>query len=121
GTYLCESCGKPLKEEIEQVVDMRYEGVARRSQTYKKSIIDKIWNFFSSVKVGIWIIVLLLIASAIGTIFTQETYLPPGQVAETYYENEYGMIGKIYYSLGFHNLYSSWWYMLLVASLGVSL
>ncbi|WP_096434815.1 cytochrome c biogenesis protein ResB [Alteribacter populi] len=121
GTYLCESCGKPLKDEAKGLADMRYEGVARRSQTYKKSIVDKIWNFFSSVKVGVWIIVLTLIASSVGTIFPQEMFIPPGEVASNYYFQEYGTLGQLYYQLGFHNLYSSWWYMLLVASLGVSL
>ncbi|MCD8511499.1 MAG: cytochrome c biogenesis protein ResB [Bacillus sp. (in: Bacteria)] len=121
GTYLCESCGKPLIEDDGQVADMRYEGVARRSQTYRKTFIDKVWNFFSSVKVGIWIIVLLLLTSTLGTIFPQEMYLPPGERAATFYENEYGTLGKLYYQLGFHNLYSSWWYMLLIAALGISL
>ncbi|ADU30084.1 cytochrome c biogenesis protein ResB [Evansella cellulosilytica] len=121
GTYLCESCGKPLIEEEGPVANMRYEGVARRSQTYKTTVIDKVWNFFSSVKVGIWIIVLLLLASAIGTIFPQEMYIPPGERATLYYEQEYGTLGKLYYQLGFHNLYSSWWYMLLIAALGISL
>ncbi|MFA9556101.1 cytochrome c biogenesis protein ResB [Evansella sp. AB-rgal1] len=121
GTYLCESCGKPLIEEDTPVANMRYEGVARRSQTYNRTIVDKIWNFFSSVKVGIWIIVLLLIASAIGTIFPQEMYIPPGERPTLFYEQEYGTLGKLYYQLGFHNLYSSWWYMLLIAALGISL
>ncbi|MDG5787651.1 cytochrome c biogenesis protein ResB [Evansella sp. AB-P1] len=121
GTYLCESCGKPLIEEDDSLVNMRYEGVARRSQTYKKTIVDKIWNFFSSVKVGIWIIVILLLASALGTIFPQEMYIPPGENPTIFYEQEYGTLGKLYYQLGFHNLYSSWWYMLLIAALGVSL
>jgi len=121
GTYLCESCGKPLKEEEGNVANMRYEGVARRSQTYKKSIIDRVWNFFSSVKVGIWIIVLLLTTSSIGTLFPQEMYIPPGESPTLYYEQEYGIMGKLYFQLGFHNLYSSWWYMLLIASLGISL
>lgn len=121
GTYLCESCGKPLKEEEGNVANMRYEGVARRSQTYKKSIVDRVWNFFSSVKVGIWIIVLLLTTSSIGTLFPQEMYIPPGESPTLYYEQEYGIMGKLYFQLGFHNLYSSWWYMLLIASLGISL
>ena len=60
-----------------KLVDMRYEGSARRSQTYNKTIVDKIWNFFSSVKVGVTLIVITLIASAIGTIFPQEMYIPP--------------------------------------------
>lgn len=122
GTLICESCGNPLEEE-KGLLNMRYEGVARRSQTYNRTIIDKIWNFFSSVKVGIWIIIILLIASSLGTILPQQFYLPPeGQLdPETFYREEYGIFGSLYYYLGFHNLYSSWWYMLLIASLGISL
>ncbi|MFB5661606.1 cytochrome c biogenesis protein ResB [Alteribacillus sp. HJP-4] len=123
GTHLCESCGNPLieKDKKAAIVDMRYEGVARRSQTYNKSIVDKIWNFFSSVKVGIWIIVLTLIASSIGTIFPQEMYIPNNVNAAEHYQDEYGLAGQLYYTLGFHNLYGSWWYMALIASLGISL
>ncbi|WP_077213846.1 cytochrome c biogenesis protein ResB [Bacillus dakarensis] len=123
GTVLCESCGIPLIEEKtrEKLLDMRYEGSARRSQTYNKTIIDKIWNFFSSVKVGVWLIVITLIASALGTIFPQEMYIPPVMPAVEYYEDQYGWLGKMYYELGFHNLYSSWWYLVLIASIGISL
>ncbi|MFB4163483.1 cytochrome c biogenesis protein ResB [Alteribacillus sp. JSM 102045] len=123
GTQLCEHCGKPLGEKNKKspLVDMRYEGAARRSQTYNKSFVDKIWNFFSSVKVGIWIIVLTLIASSIGTIFPQEMYIPNTVDPAQHYKDEYGAAGQIYYTLGFHNLYGSWWYMALIASLGISL
>ncbi|WP_210365582.1 cytochrome c biogenesis protein ResB [Bacillus sp. REN3] len=123
GTILCESCGRVLeeKEKEKQLLDMRYEGSARRSQTYNKTIIDKIWNFFSSVKVGVWLIVITLIASALGTIFPQEMYIPPTMPASQYYEEQYGWLGKLYYDLGFHNLYSSWWYLILIASIGISL
>ncbi|KAF0816964.1 Cytochrome c-type biogenesis protein Ccs1/ResB [Bacillus sp. ZZV12-4809] len=123
GTILCESCGKVLEEaeKDKKLLDMRYEGSARRSQTYNKTIIDKVWNFFSSVKVGVWLIVITLIASALGTILPQEMYIPPIMPAEEYYEDQYGWIGKLYYDLGFHNLYSSWWYLILIASIGISL
>lgn len=121
GTVFCESCGKPIEETTKPLLDMRYEGSARRSQTYNKTIIDKIWNFFSSVKVGVWLIVITLIASAIGTIFPQQMYLPPNVTPAQYYEDRYGWAGKLYYELGFNNLYGSWWYMLLLASIGVSL
>jgi len=103
---------------------MRYDGTARRSLTYNRSIVDKIWSFFSSVKVGIWLIVITLIASAIGTIFPQEMYIPaeaPSRDPAIFYEAEYGIFGKIYYQLGFHNLFSSWWYMILIALIGISL
>lgn len=123
GTILCESCGRVLeeKEKEKQLLDMRYEGSARRSQTYNKTIIDKVWNFFSSVKVGVWLIIITLIASSLGTIFPQEMYIPPLMPAAEYYEDQYGWLGKVYYELGLHNLYSSWWYLLLIASIGVSL
>ncbi len=123
GTVLCESCGKILEEtEIDKkLVDMRYEGSARRSQTYNKTIIDKIWNFFSSVKVGVWLIVITLLSSIFGTILPQVMYIPQNIPALEHYETEYGWFGKLYYQLGFHDLYSSWWYLLLIASIGVSL
>src|SRR5690625_4870495 len=131
GTILCEACGKPIdgNQHIEgndkkKLLNMRYDGSARRSQTYNKSIVDKIWSFFSSVKVGVWLIVIALIASAFGTIFPQEMYIPPDAVSRdpaVFYEAQYGIPGKIYYQLGFHNLYSSWWYMIIIALIGVSL
>ncbi len=128
GTVLCEACGKPIEgnqhidgNEGQSLLNMRYEGSARRSQTYNKSIVDKVWNFFSSVKVGVWLIIITLIASAIGTIFPQEIYIPGRAPASTYYESTYGLLGKIYYQLGLHNLYSSWWYILLIALIGISL
>ncbi|MGA9226621.1 MAG: cytochrome c biogenesis protein ResB [Mesobacillus sp.] len=123
GTILCESCGRVLeeKENEKQLLDMRYEGSARRSQTYNKTVVDKVWNFFSSVKVGVSLIITLLVASSLGTIFPQEMYIPPLMPAGEYYEDKYGWLGKLYYDLGFHNLYSSWWYLLLIAGLGTSL
>ncbi|MFD0048540.1 cytochrome c biogenesis protein ResB [Actinomycetes bacterium NPDC127524] len=123
GTILCESCGRLLdeKQSGEKLADMRYEGSARRSQTYNKTIIDKIWNFFSSVKVGVTLIIITLIASAAGTILPQEMYIPTNVDPMDYYHDEYGWFGKLYFQLGFNNLYSSWWYMILIGSLGISL
>lgn len=131
GTVLCEACGKPIEKnqyldgnDKSKLLNMRYEGSARRSQTYTRSIIDKTWSFFSSVKVGIWLIVIALIASALGTIFPQEMYIPADAISRdpaVFYESQYGLLGKIYYQLGFHNLYDSWWYMIIIAMIGVSL
>lgn len=125
GTVLCEECGRPQTEEAKKskTVDMRYEGSARRSQTYKRSIVDKIWNFFSSVKIGISIIIAVLVTSAIGTIFPQKQYVPANTEAELaeYYERLYGTFGKIYYQLGFHDMYNSWWFITLIAMLGTSI
>lgn len=131
GTVLCEACGKPVEEnqhidgnDKSKLLNMRYEGSARRSQTYNQTIVDKIWNFFSSVKVGVMLIVIALLASGLGTIFPQEMYIPEeaeNRDPAVFYEDWYGLPGKIYYQLGLHELYSSWWYMILIALIGVSL
>src|SRR5699024_1404204 len=121
-----QTCALPIFEgnDKRKLLNMRYDGSARRSQTYNKSIVDKIWSFFSSVKVGIWLIVITLIATAVGTIFPQEIYIPAEAISRDpaiYYEDQFGLLGKIYYQLWLHNLYSSWWYMILIALIGISL
>jgi len=124
GTALCESCGRPMGEAADStgVLNMRYEGAARRSQTRRGTLLDKVWNFFSSVKVAVVLIVITLVASVIGTIFPQEMYLPvPPEQAEQYYREAYGTLGELYYQLGFHRLYESWWYVGLLLMIGASL
>ena len=131
GTILCESCGKPIEKnqhldgnDKTKLLNMRYEGSSRRLKTYSRTAVDKIWSFFSSVKVGVILIIIALIASGIGTIFPQEMYIPEeaeNREPEIFYEEWYGIPGKIYYQLGFHQLYSSWWYLILIALIGVSL
>jgi len=131
GTILCEACGKPVEgnQHIDgnvgkKLLNMRYDGSARRSLTYNRSIVDKIWAFFSSVKVGVMLIILALVASIFGTIYPQEMYIPEGAVSRDpaiFYEDQFGIFGKMYYQLGFHDLYSSWWYMTIIALIGISL
>lgn len=124
GTVLCENCGRSLYEAAavnkKGELNMRYEGAARRSQTYQKTVIDRIWNFFSSVKVAVIIIVVTLVASIVGTIFPQERYVPAVN-KELWYSEEYGVWGEIYYNLGLGNMYASWWYVTLLALIGISL
>jgi cytochrome c biogenesis protein len=121
GTVLCESCGKPLLEEDSTApLEMRYDGVARRSQKENPSWLDRVWNFFSSVKVAVYLIVITLLASALGTIYPQEnTFI--NMDPSTYYKNTYGTLGDIYYKLGLSHTYSSWWFITLLFMIGTSL
>mgnify|MGYP006365668871 FL=1 len=125
GTKLCAVCGRALTEEEQQkkLADMRYDGIAIRSKTHNKSIIDKIWNFFSSVKVGIALIIINLVAASIGTILPQEFYISASNEVqkEQYYTDLYGSFGSLYYNLGLSDVYSSWWFQVLVLLLGVSI
>lgn len=121
-TVLCEACGKPLGKEGDwgENLEMRYDGVARRSQRANPGIIDEVWNFFSSVKIAIYLIVVTLVGSMLGTIFPQEsTFLNID--ASSYYEEEYGMAGYIYYKLGLSHTYESWWFVSLLVMIGASL
>lgn len=122
GTVLCEACGKPLYEldNPEETLEMRYDGVARRSQRVNPNLIDRIWNFFSSVKVAIYLIIITLLGAMLGTVFTQESMflnIDPS----VYYKNTYGTIGDIYYKLGLSHTYESWWFVLLLVMIGASL
>lgn len=121
GTEICEVCGKPFDEKNQGLLEMRYEGAARRSQTYQRTIVDQVWHFFSSVKVGIWFLFLTLLAASLGTIYPQQMYIPSNAIPIDYYPDQYGIPGYIYVSLGFHNLYSSWWFIALLVLIGISL
>lgn len=121
GTVLCESCGKPLIDDgSQEPLEMRYDGVARRSQRSNKSWIDHIWSFFSSVKVAVYIIIITLLLATLGTIYPQESMfinIDPS----VFYEEEYGLSGKIYYMLGLSHTYESWWFKTLLVMIGASL
>lgn len=121
GTTICESCSSPLEENNGQLLNMRYEGMARRSETSSKSIFNTIWRFFSSVRNAVWMIIITLLASIVGTVFPQEMYKNSLLPSEQFYPEKYGWLGEVYYRLGFHNLYTSWWYILLLLMIGISL
>lgn len=125
-TKICESCGNPLEQQMDtnkKLADMRYEGVERRSEKKKKSFIDKVWALFSSVKFAIVLLFITLIATSIGSLLPQEmnTVIPFGTTVEEFYEDEFGAFGNIFYSLGFHQLYETWWYITLIFLVGASL
>lgn len=121
GTELCQKCGNPFDEQDEGILYMRYEGAALRSRTRKKTWIDSIWNFFASVKIGVLLLVITLVASIFGTIYPQAMHLPTNIDPYQYYPEQYGKAGLLYVTLGFHNLYSSWWYITLIALSGISI
>ncbi|WP_281886829.1 cytochrome c biogenesis protein ResB [Paenibacillus sp. YYML68] len=120
-TLLCESCGKPLEDADGTLpLEMRYDGMARRSQRENPGLLDRVWNFFSSVKIAIVLIAITLIGSAIGTIYPQEnTFL--NMDPSVYYKETYGTSGHIYYLLGFSHTFESWWFITLLFMIGTSL
>jgi cytochrome c biogenesis protein len=126
GTVLCESCGKPLSEELLRgtgPLEMRYDGVARRSMRANPTPIDRVWNFFSSVKVAVYLIIVTLLAASLGTIFQQENMFINRDPAFllSYYKENYGWFGELYYRLGLSRTFESWWFRGLLFMIGTSL
>lgn len=124
GTQLCLNCGRLINDDYDKkkTTDvMRYDGQAIRSKTKNRTILDRIWNFFASVKTGVTLLVLTVIAASIGTIFPQEYFIPMNVNPEQYYYEHYGSLGLLYYKLGFHNLYSSWWFLILLGLVAFSI
>lgn len=121
GTVLCESCGKPLFDDKgEAPLEMRYDGVARRSQKTNPSVLDRVWNFFSSVKVAVYLILATLVGSTLGSIYPQENTFLNVDPAK-YYKETYGWTGDLYYKLGLSDTYGSWWFIGLLVCIGTSL
>lgn len=123
GTILCESCGKPQTEDINQKtpLEMRYDGVARRSQKQNPTWVDKIWNFFSSVKVAVYLILITLLGASLGSIYPQENVFINVRDYAQYYADNFGTMGRIYHFLGLSHTYTSWWFITLLVMIGASL
>lgn len=124
GTQLCQNCGRLINDDYDKkkTTDvMRYDGQAVRSKTKNKTLIDKIWVFFSSVKTGVILLVLTIVAAAMGSLLPQEYFIPGNVDPETFYNEQYGAFGLLYYKLGFDNLYTSWWFLILLVLVAFSI
>jgi len=76
---------------------------------------DRIWNFFSSVKLSVVLLLTLALTSIIGTLIPQNKQ-------EAQYLQQYGEFWHgIFSTLNFYDMYSSWWFQLLLALLIVNI
>ncbi len=67
-----------------------------------------LWDFFCSLKLAIFLLILLAATSIIGTI------IPQGQLRPEYLQTISETKLKLYSTLGFFDMYHSWWFMLLL-------
>ncbi|ULG71045.1 cytochrome c biogenesis protein ResB [Macrococcus brunensis] len=124
GTQLCQNCGRLINDDYDKkkTTDiMRYDGSAVRSKTKNKTVTDKIWNFFASVKTGVILLVLTIVAAAIGSIMPQEYFIPANVDPASFYQEKYGSLGYLYHQLGLDNLYTSWWFLILLGLVAFSI
>ena len=80
-----------------------------------ESLMDRVWEFFTSLKLAIFVIIILASASIIGTIIEQNQ---PLEKYRQFYSD--GTI-RIFESIGLFDMYHSWWFLLLLVLFTVNL
>jgi cytochrome c biogenesis protein len=84
--------------------------------------IDRSWDFFSSTKVAVVLIVVIAIASATGTLVEQDSLYQDWRPPAMYYPDRYGPFwGNLFMKLGLTHTYSSVWYVTLILLLFINL
>ncbi len=79
------------------------------------SPMDRVWKFFTSLKLAIFVIILLAIASVIGTVIEQNQ---PLEKYRHFYSD--GTI-RLFEKLSLFDMYHSWWFLLLLVLFTVNL
>jgi cytochrome c biogenesis protein len=89
----------------------------------KKTIIDRIWDFFASVRFAIIIFALISVTSIVGTILEQRA--DPAKnihiLSRLFGESLASPLYHIFDTLGFMNMYHSWWFVSLLVLFAVNL
>ncbi len=71
-------------------------------------VADKIWKFFSSVKLAVILLIILAVVSVIGTVIQQN------QAPEDYLREYSQATVDLFETLGLFDLYHTWWFVLLL-------
>ncbi|HET7317754.1 MAG TPA: cytochrome c biogenesis protein ResB, partial [Nitrospirota bacterium] len=71
-------------------------------------VADKVWKFFSSVKLAVVLLIILAIVSVIGTVIQQN------QAPEQYLREYSQSTVQFFEMLGFFDMYHTWWFVLLL-------
>ncbi|WP_085815008.1 cytochrome c biogenesis protein ResB [Geoanaerobacter pelophilus] len=82
--------------------------------TNKRGFAQEVWDFFCSLKLSIFLLIGLALVSIIGTVIPQG---PQREYLATLSETKI----KLYSSLGFFDMYHSWWFILLLYLLTLNL
>src|SRR3989337_3301579 len=73
-----------------------------------KPAATRIWNLLMSIRLAIWIIILLAVTSIIGTVVQQNQ--PPEKYRQVYEDWAYNLMDRI----NLFDVYHSWWFLLLL-------
>ena len=76
---------------------------------------SKIWNFFTSVKLTIVLLLSLATTSIIGTL------IPQNEDPQDYFQAFGGVFYQLFNLLDLFDMYHSWWFQLLIVSLTLNI
>ena len=82
--------------------------------TNKRGFAQAVWDFFCSLKLSIFLLICLAATSVIGTVIPQS---PQREYLERLSETKI----RLYSTMGFFDMYHSWWFILLLYLLTVNL
>jgi hypothetical protein len=101
---------------METVSEVRTNGVPPVVPAERTSSpIDQVWDFFISVKLAIFTLIILAVASIFGTIVEQNQ--PPEKYHQIYEDWAFALMNRI----NLFDMYHSWWFLLLLALFTVNL
>ena len=76
---------------------------------------SKIWNFFTSVKLTIVLLLTLAVTSIIGTL------IPQNEDPQAYFEAFGGVLSRLFNLLDLFDMYHSWWFQLMIVLLTINI
>ena len=101
---------------METISEVRIEEAAPVAPAKRTpSPIDQVWNFFISVKLAIFTLIILAIASIFGTIVEQNQ--PPEKYHQIYEDWAFALMDRI----NLFDMYHSWWFLALLVLFTVNL
>ena len=103
---------------METVSEVRTEHVPASATTERmhvKPIASKVWDFLISMKLAIWIIIVLAVTSILGTVIEQNQ--PAEKYHQVYEDWAYNLMDRF----NLFDIYHSWWFLLLLCLFTVNL
>jgi len=89
----------------------------------KKSFVDRIWDFFASIKLAAVTFALIALSSIIGTVLEQQA--DPAKnlqlLGKMFGEELAPRLYDIFYAMGFMDMYHSWWFMSFLVIFSVNI
>jgi cytochrome c biogenesis protein len=91
------------------------EDVLENKQGIVETIAEKVWKFFSSVKLAVVLLIILAIVSVIGTVVLQN------EAPERYLQEYSRATVDLFEMIGLFDMYHTWWFVLLLFLLTANL